>query len=1838
MTTNSPGPSAPSSECFIRVRLNNIDTVQTPIKQLPRETSFNPDNARTSGIPFITRSTPFLSGGQELDKVPEIRVFGSTDQGQRCCVHVHGVFPYVFIQYSGELDPEIVNSYIRQLGRTLNAAMAKSFKREQDRKVQEQYVGFICLVKGVPFYGFHIGQQYFLKIYCLQPRHMTRLSAILRSGKIMSKPADKASGAKSQGFEVFEAHIPFLLQFMLDHNLYGCDWIDLERCKFRGELPIINIDSQASAKSGDSHVSNRIYCEGSVPEEALYPVDNSPAKICYSQLEIDVHACDIINRRRVEPRLLHADFRELLEAPYAESQKLVHSVKELWKEEALRRKERGEDGPEDIASYAGGGRLFARGEQPHWAAEDGWRRAIFKMIEQDKVKPASFESFVKKPSHFDGLILTAFESVTALFPTRLRQDQLTNNPFGVWAPKGVGVENRREQSTAPSRSTLRGRSRSVSVLPDDFDDVNWSDTEGDFNHVEAREHSDPDVLTDDGAMPDEAEEDPLPPDEYGSPRRFHKARAEDVMMEDAAAETRHALDDEDNATPPPRSSQTQGSSASPSPTKNGLRATLHKNGYLDVSPISLHKKALRDAAQAKLSQGDGTPAQVMSQSAYFRNKTPSPHKSKTNAFGGAAPMISSDNLKHAFQSEARKPTMPGEILPWNVKPRGQLGRYFERVDRPRVEATTVPEVAEEVDLLNVEQVRTVHDPSPQTSSVTSSDSAAMPPPQQSSGPVHTSTSESDNGSPDYLMPSPTPTARPLGASTPTPETNPSLTDSAVSEHFPALPASPRATKRVKFSSPSVSSAEQSVSTRAKSITPTSAPALTHNSLQYAESAPTTEDLRLSLQSHNMKDKDWGLPFFSVISDVPESTKEYAGRRFHVGGITRRYLKDFHHSYSRDKRGSRQHQVLRWEYGLAPPSKSDCLQSLRDASPSLQDARKARRLASQVEGPTQANRFGFRFQQIKSTEGVDRGKQHMDCLSIELHVNTRERMRVSAKENGKAMKPVDEAEKLADEVIEDPKTPQDPDHDTLRPDPEHDSIEALCYCLQTEDPSILRNGRLPSTHIGMIVVEQAGIDFHRLGFGDVVIDVVEDEGALIDLFIDKVQHWDPEILAGFEVHKSSWGYLVDRGNVAHGLDLVKIFGRVDTQSTGRNRGKEDAWGYNHTSSLRFTGRHVLCIWRILRGELALTQYTLENLTFHVLQERTPHYTHRTLTRWYTDDSPAHTARVLQYWLRRASIDIELLDEAEIISRNAEFARVFGVDFMSVLTRGSQFKVESFMFRVAKPESFLLLSPDRVQVGKQNAAECQPLIMEPQSAFYTDPVLVLDFQSLYPSCMIAYNYCYSTCLGRAGLFKNTTKFGTTTLDHPAGLLSLLQDELIVSPNGFVFVKPHVRKSLLSKMLSEILDTRFMIKKSMKLVKDDKALTKMMNARQLGLKFIANVTYGYCSATFSGRMPCVEIADAIVQTGRETLERAMSTIHANAAWGARVVYGDTDSLFVHLPGKTKDDAFRIGREIAATITYQNPRPVELKFEKVYLPCVLQAKKRYVGFKYENEEDEEPVFDAKGIETVRRDGIPAQAKMVESSLKILFRTHDLSQVKEYCCRQWQRLLDGRVSIQDFTFAKEVKLGSYSDKGIPPPGPVVAAVKMRKDHRNEPQYAERVPYVMPISDGRTQSHRALAPEAFLSGRRKRLDAEYYITRMFVPALARIFNLVGVDVNAWYTSMPKTLRLSTKTDQAKGKQTMEEHFVSDRCPICRRPGHRNGVCAACRADPSKTTFEVLSRAHHAEKRQVELRQFCGSCASLPQAEVIECDSLDCPTYYARLRSEWQAQDIHELGLMKTLQS
>lgn len=76
-----------------------------------------------------------------------------------------------------------------------------------------------------------------------------------------------------------------------------------------------------------------------------------------------------------------------------------------------------------------------------------------------------------------------------------------------------------------------------------------------------------------------------------------------------------------------------------------------------------------------------------------------------------------------------------------------------------------------------------------------------------------------------------------------------------------------------------------------------------------------------------------------------------------------------------------------------------------------------------------------------------------------------------------------------------------------------------------------------------------------------------------------------------------------------------------------------------------------------------------------------------------------------------------------------------------------------------------------------------------------------------------------------------------------------------------------------------------------------------------------------------------------GKETLERAIKIVETTPKWGARVIYGDTDSLFVLVKGKSREEAFKIGADIADTVTAANPKPVKLKFEKVLQPCILQV-----------------------------------------------------------------------------------------------------------------------------------------------------------------------------------------------------------------------------------------------------------------------------------------------------------
>ena len=75
---------------------------------------------------------------------------------------------------------------------------------------------------------------------------------------------------------------------------------------------------------------------------------------------------------------------------------------------------------------------------------------------------------------------------------------------------------------------------------------------------------------------------------------------------------------------------------------------------------------------------------------------------------------------------------------------------------------------------------------------------------------------------------------------------------------------------------------------------------------------------------------------------------------------------------------------------------------------------------------------------------------------------------------------------------------------------------------------------------------------------------------------------------------------------------------------------------------------------------------------------------------------------------------LLDKLDDVRKTSECARLFGIDFYSVVTRGSQYRVEAAIRHCkACHEKYVLVSPSKFDVSNQSAMRALPLVMEPKS---------------------------------------------------------------------------------------------------------------------------------------------------------------------------------------------------------------------------------------------------------------------------------------------------------------------------------------------------------------------------------------------------------------------------------------------------------------------------------------------------------------------------------------------
>lgn len=157
---------------------------------------------------------------------------------------------------------------------------------------------------------------------------------------------------------------------------------------------------------------------------------------------------------------------------------------------------------------------------------------------------------------------------------------------------------------------------------------------------------------------------------------------------------------------------------------------------------------------------------------------------------------------------------------------------------------------------------------------------------------------------------------------------------------------------------------------------------------------------------------------------------------------------------------------------------------------------------------------------------------------------------------------------------------------------------------------------------------------------------------------------------------------------------------------------------------------------------LRSYTLNAVCAQFLGEQKEDVHHSIITELQNGTADSRR-RLAVYCLKDAYLPQRLMDRLMLFVNYTEMARVTGVPFNYLLTRGQQIKVISQLFRSAGDAGYLI--PAMRSEGSDEQYEGATVI-EPTKGYYDVPIATLDFASLYPSIMMAHNLCYTTLLDK------------------------------------------------------------------------------------------------------------------------------------------------------------------------------------------------------------------------------------------------------------------------------------------------------------------------------------------------------------------------------------------------------------------------------------------------------------------------------------------------------------
>jgi len=514
-------------------------------------------------------------------------------------------------------------------------------------------------------------------------------------------------------------------------------------------------------------------------------------------------------------------------------------------------------------------------------------------------------------------------------------------------------------------------------------------------------------------------------------------------------------------------------------------------------------------------------------------------------------------------------------------------------------------------------------------------------------------------------------------------------------------------------------------------------------------------------------------------------------------------------------------------------------------------------------------------------------------------------------------------------------------------------------------------------------------------------------------------------------------------------------------------------------------------KLKRDLTSEASYSLNHFARTICGDKKKEMDYREIPR-LQNGSDADRSRLAEYCVHDSVLLARLNAARTMVIEIIQFSSVFGIIPEWVYFRGQQVRFVSQLLRRVRTHEeipILLNVPPEGFVGASDFGKFTgATVNDPIVGFFKQPVLCVDWMSLYPSIMIGHNLCHSTHISRERIDEFVAKGWevVSPSDAPKTDRAIVAHDIGDGRTTY-FVSATVKRGILPVILEDQARQRktakALHKKYTKMGKDEAkktgaddvlcaryhTLASVYDGQQKAIKTSMNSIYGACGAE-AGKFPNRDISSTVTAEGRHAMVVKKKILPAKYP-GVRVIYGDTDSIMMTFDDVTTlGQADLRGREVEVFINEHFASALllptmRIEFEKVFFPYLQQGKKRYAGRKYEpgcdaGDEMMDKGIDCKGLETERKDTLPFTREIMTTVFDEIMSGMDEYRALAHFEGQMKKLVRDEVPFEHYIMKKNLsaKVQGRADS--------IVQAKVNRDRRerepgSEAATGEQVEYVI---------------------------------------------------------------------------------------------------------------------------------------------------------------------------------